>query len=118
MKKQEIVLSVILIVTGLAIWLGLGSLSNEAEAWDSIYYFQLGLPIMCTASAIAGFIVPERPWRWGLCVVLLQPLILFTQSEAGPLLFIGFLTFLPIAGLAIGSAYLGSMLRKYVTEKK
>jgi hypothetical protein len=79
MTKRQIFLSIILSVIGLAVWIAVGKMSNEAEPWDSIHYFQIGLPIMFVASAIAGFIEPEFPWKWGLFVVILQPVALFIQ---------------------------------------
>jgi hypothetical protein len=113
MKKQEILLSVILSLLGLVVWIGVSKMSNELEAWDSMYYYQLGLPLIFAAAAIAGYIIPIRPWRWGLFVVILQPIALYVQSELGPLILIGLLFFFALASLAIGFAYLGSMVRKY-----
>jgi hypothetical protein len=118
MKKQEILLSVILSLLGLVVWIGVSKMSNELEAWDSMYYYQLGLPLIFAAAAIAGYIIPIRPWRWGVSVIVLQPITLFVQSELGPLILIGLLFFFALASLAICFAYLGSMLKKHLIKIK
>lgn len=116
MTRRQIILSVILSVIGLAVWIAVSKMSNEVEAWDSIRYYQIGLPVMFGASAIAGFIEPERPWRWGMFVVVLQPIALFVQSVAGPLVIVGMFFFFVFAAGAIGCAYVGSMIRKSVCK--
>ncbi len=62
---------------GLIVWLGL-SLWNGApnstgfrlgEAWNSVTYFLVGVPVMAAAVAVAAFRSPERCWRWPLWLV-------------------------------------------------
>ncbi len=36
------------------------------EAWDTDAYFYVGVPIMALAVGTAGFLHPERAWRWAL----------------------------------------------------
>lgn len=93
MTKRQIFLSIILSVIGLTVWIAVGKMSNEVEPWDSIEYYLIGLPIMFGASAIAGFIEPKFPLRWGLFVVVLQPIALFIESKAGPLAIVGLFFF-------------------------
>ncbi len=78
---------ILLAGTGLVVWTGLsvwaGFSRSELgfrlrEAWDTPAYFYAGLPLMVTAVAIAGFIRPERAWRW--------PLWLVAGHQAGVLL--------------------------------
>lgn len=113
MTKRQIFLSIILSVIGLTVWIAVGKLSKEVEPWDSIDYYRIGLPIMFGASAIAGFIEPKFPLRWGLLVVVLQPIALFIQGNAGPYAFIGLFFFLCFFVLAWGCAYGGKIIRKY-----
>jgi hypothetical protein len=63
---------------GFGVWIALsiigGLASDEGgfklrEAWDTAAYFYLGLPLMALAVAIAGFIKPNRVWRWPLALV-------------------------------------------------
>ena len=63
---------------GFGVWIALsiigGLNSDEAtfrirEAWDTAAYFYFGLPLMAVAVAIAGFIKPNRVWRWPLALV-------------------------------------------------
>jgi hypothetical protein len=116
MTRQQIVLSIILSVIGLAVWIAISKMSHKVEAWDSINYYKIGLPIMFGASTIAGFIEPKRPWMWGLFVFLPQPIALIAQSRKGPLMIVGLLFFLVFIAVAIGCAYVGSTTRKYTSK--
>ena len=67
--------------TGLSVWAGFATTELSfrlREAWDTPAYFYVGLPLMVSAVAIAGFIRPERAWRW--------PLWLVAGHQAGVLL--------------------------------
>lgn len=58
--------------TGLSVWGGLGDGEpgfGLREAWDTPAYLYLGLPAMALAVAFAGFHIPERAWRWPVCLV-------------------------------------------------
>ena len=82
MKKQQIFLPALLSVVGLVVWILVSQVAHQKEAWDSSYYFTIGLPVIFAASAVAGYIEPKRPWRWGLFIFLLQPVALF-YTEPG-----------------------------------
>ena len=66
-----------LAMTGLAVWIGLSILAGLGaedgfrlrEAWDTQAYLYLGVPVMGLAVAAAAFLLPERVWRWPLCLV-------------------------------------------------
>ncbi len=57
--------------TGLSVWGGLGHAEGFKlrEAWDTSAYLFVGLPIMALAVGLAAFHIPDRPWRWPLCLV-------------------------------------------------
>lgn len=58
--------------TGLSVWGGFGDTEpgfRLREAWDTAAYLYVGLPAMAIAVALAGFHIPERAWRWPLCLV-------------------------------------------------
>jgi hypothetical protein len=116
MSRQEVFISIILSAIGLIVWIAIGKMSNEVEAWDSIQYYKIGLPIIFGASATAGFIEPKRPWRWGIFVFVLQPVALLIQSGEVSLVLVGIFFFFIFIAVAIGFAYIGSMLRKYTSK--
>ncbi len=58
--------------TGLAVWAGMAADEPTfalREARNTNAYFLLGLPLMATAVAAAGYQVPERCWQWPLWLV-------------------------------------------------
>lgn len=117
MNNREISLLIILGLIGLTVWVVIGKISQGAEAWDSTYYYTLGLPLMCISSAIAGYIAPRKPVFFGIAAVILQPIALLFQGEIGPLLIVGMLFFLFFAAFTVGSAFLGAALRKRKISK-
>jgi hypothetical protein len=63
---------------GLVLWIGLSVWAGFAgqetafrlrEAWDAPAYFYVGLPLMVVTVAVAGFMRPERAWRWPVSLV-------------------------------------------------
>jgi hypothetical protein len=79
--KPRIFLSIILSVIGLAFWIVVSKMSNKTEALDSFYYYTIGLPIMFGVSAIAGFLEPKYPPRWGHFSRYSSAAVLFITSE-------------------------------------
>ena len=64
-----------LAVAGFLIWIALSLVvgfgaSAEGfrlrEAWDTEAYFYVGVPVMSLVVGVAGFLNPERVWRWAL----------------------------------------------------
>jgi len=100
-------------VAGLAIWLIIAAVSGKNEAWDSDYFYIVGIPAMLIVSGTAGFIEPVQPWLWGIAVVSFQPIALFFRAELGPLALVGLFTFGIFAVLCMGSAYAGASLRQW-----
>lgn len=112
MNNRQIFLIVILGLIGFLVWIIVGKGSDSVEAWDSNYYYIIGLPAMCVASAIAGYMEPKNPVIFGLAVIIFQPIALFFQSEMSPFLIVGILFFIVFATFTIGSAFIGAALRK------
>ncbi|MCU0394333.1 MAG: hypothetical protein MUF29_00370 [Chitinophagaceae bacterium] len=108
---KDVRLFILLLLTGFSVWWIITVATGEAEAWDSLWYFIPGLPIMMLSSALAGYASPGRPWRWALAVVLPQPLFLLLQGTSGPLVFAGLLLFLVPFLLATGAAAFGGWQR-------
>jgi hypothetical protein len=68
-------------------------LSGRREAWDSAMYLSVGIPVLCFASAVCGFLEPANVWRWGLVPMLGQALWMFASQELGNLWPLGLVAF-------------------------
>ncbi|HEX5056828.1 MAG TPA: hypothetical protein VFX02_10055 [Gammaproteobacteria bacterium] len=51
---------------GLAVYLAIIMATGRNEAWDHGSYYSLGIPFMCIAAFVIGYLFPVRPWRWAL----------------------------------------------------
>jgi hypothetical protein len=103
---------------GFIIWLSITLITHRREAWDSKYYFSIGIPLLLTASFIAGFSKPGKAIWWGFAVVLLQPVTMFTMNGIGSLFTLGILVFISFALLFSFSAFVGGLLKKLFEEEK
>ena len=56
-------------------------------------YFSIGIPGLCVAAAVFGYLEPMNPWRWGLVPMLGQALWMFSGQELGNLWPLGLVTF-------------------------
>lgn len=110
LSKKKIAIFLATAIAGLAIWPGIAALTGEQEPWDSALFFLGGIPAMLLVSALAGFIEPERPWLWGIAVISLQTIALFSAGEFGPLALVGLFFFGILAVLCMGSAFVGASL--------
>ena len=98
---------------GALIWLGIGLISGRAEAWDSPLYWQLGYPLSLVLAGVLGYLSPTRTWRWGLAVLLVQPVVMIlTSGSSFGLLPLGMILFGVLALPAIAVAGFGARLRR------
>lgn len=44
------------VVTGIVVWVVVSMVSGRREAWDSQWYFLIGIPVVCVMSGALGFI--------------------------------------------------------------
>lgn len=51
---------------GLVVYLAIVATSGRNEAWDDGAYYVLGIPFMCAAVFVIGYLFPAKPWRWAL----------------------------------------------------
>jgi hypothetical protein len=73
------------IATGIAIELGIEAVSGRGEAWDSEYYWMLGVPIAALISLLIGFIAERRDWLWAAAIVPSQVVTMMaTSGDLGP----------------------------------
>ena len=81
------------VVTGIVVWVVVSTLSGRREAWDSQWYFLIGLPVVCVVSTAFGFIEPSRPWRWGIAPLIGQFFWMLLIQGPGNLLPLGVVVF-------------------------
>lgn len=51
---------------GLIVYVAIVAATGRNEAWDDGSYYFLGMPFMCVAAFVIGYLFPVRPWRWAL----------------------------------------------------
>ena len=110
MKKDAWLLTLAIFIGALT-WAVISAASGRREAWDSSWYFSVGMPVICVASAILGFVEPQKSWRWGITPLAGQFLwMLFTQGP-GNLLPLGVIVFGVLSAPSILTAKLGAFVR-------
>ncbi len=114
---QEIAIGVTAAFCGLCVWQVIAASSGMKEAWDSPEYFLVGLPVMLLTACVCGFIHARMPWRWGVAVVCLQPVALFSDGNAGPLWIAGMATFCGIAVVCVLASYGGAALKHLIDRR-
>jgi len=99
------------IVGGAILWLAAAGISGKREAWDSSIYWAVAYPLGIVLAGGLGYWVPEKPWRWGLAVMLAQAVALSAAGSDFGLLPLGLMMFSILALPAIGVAALMARLR-------
>ena len=61
-------------LAGFAICLAVSLITGKKEAWDSSYYFSIGLPFMCVLIFAISYRWPEKTWRWAFSMAMGQSL--------------------------------------------
>jgi len=67
-------------LSGISVWIGVGIIIRNTEAWDSPLYWKVGLPFLAFVTFIIGFIQPKAPYRWGLTQGLSQSIVILVQG--------------------------------------
>src|SRR5262245_2343464 len=104
------------IATGVAVELGIETISGRREAWDSEFYWMIGLPVAMLMSLLVGFISERRDWLWAAVIVPSQ--VTTMMATSGDLL--GGLGLWPLmvafssilSAPFVGASYVGSWLRR------
>ena len=90
---------------GAILWFATAGISGKAEAWDSSLYWTTAYPLAIGLAGGLGYWAPEKPWRWGLAVMLAQAVVLVVAGSDFGLLPLGLILFsvlaLPAVGLAV-----------------
>ncbi|HNR91347.1 MAG TPA: hypothetical protein PKO41_02870 [Dokdonella sp.] len=79
------------------LWIVTAAISRRVEAWDSPLYWMLAYPFSIALAGWLGAQVPEKPWRWGLGVMLAQAGVLAVSSGSFGLLPLGMIVFSVLA---------------------
>jgi hypothetical protein len=104
------------IAGGATLWLATAAISGKMEAWDSSLYWIATYPLTIGLAGYLGYRAPEKPWRWGLAVMLSQAVALTVGGSDISLLPLGLVLFSVLALPAIGLAQLLAKLR-YRSER-
>lgn len=103
---------------GASLWLGTMALTGRREAWDSSLYWSLTYPLCIALAGALAYAEPERPWRWALAVMLVQPAVMtLTSGGSFALLPLGLILFAVLALPAMLGARIGAWLRGRVDAR-
>ena len=117
LTRRERYIYLVTSLIGLGIWVGVSYHSGQPEAWDSGLFYGIGVGVMMLTAAIAGYAEPAAPWRWGISMVVLQPLALILMSNAGAVMLFGLLLFAVLAFLCMGAAVTGAGLKRLLGNR-
>lgn len=106
--KKEYWLYGLAIVTGILVWVVVSEASGRREAWDSQWYFLISIPVVCTVSAVLGFLEPSKPWRWGVAPLIGQFFWMLLTQGPGNLLPLGVVVFGILSVPSIITAQIGA----------
>jgi hypothetical protein len=102
---------------GAASWMYVAQLGGRREAWDSDLYYTVALPAAAVVAVVLGFLVPEKPWRWGFAPFGGQAAAALVQNPTGSLLPLGLILFAILGGLCTIPAYAGASIGRLVRRK-
>lgn len=72
----------ICIATGLILWKGVEIFTGVPEAWDHATFNYVSIPLMVLVVFLVAYLVPVRPWRWPLVMVLTQFVMLLFELRS------------------------------------
>jgi hypothetical protein len=99
---------------GAAVWIAITAATGRREAWDSEWYFTLGIPAVCLLSLVLGYIEPHRPWRWGILPLAGQFAWMLVTNGPGNLLPLGVIMFGILSIPSIITAWVGSVIGRRI----
>jgi len=105
-------------VVGALVWFYVASASGRREAWDSDLYWSLGMPLVGLCAGLFGFLVPQRPWRWGMAPLAGQAVAAFVRDPTGNLLPLGLIVFAVLGCLCAIPAYIGAALGRIARRNR
>lgn len=99
------------IAGGALLWFATTGISGKTEAWDSSLYWTVAYPLAIGLAGGLAYWAPEKPWRWGLAVMLAQAVALVIVGADFSLLPLGLILFSVLALPAVGLAQLLARIR-------
>ncbi len=115
--KKDYWLYLAALAGGIAVWAVVSDVSGKREAWDSEWYFLIGMPAVCLLSAILGFIEPKNSWRWGVVPLAGQLAWMVLTQGVGNLLPLGVIVFGILAIPSVATALLGAFIRNRMAKR-
>jgi hypothetical protein len=89
--------SAIAVVSGALLWVATVAITGRREAWDASTYWAVTYPIGLLVSAVLGYVAPDRPWRWGVALMLAQAVTMAVFARDFGLLPLGVILFCILA---------------------
>ena len=102
-------------LSGLVVCLAITIATGRKEAWDSGFYFLVGIPVMCALIFGISYIFPRRAWRWTLSMALGQSIAL---ALGGGSLSLWPLAIIAISVLSVPQFVTGFVASKLATRKR
>ena len=92
-------------VGGAVLWQATAMLTGRREAWDAGSYWVIAYPLAIALAGILAYAHPDRPWRFALAIMWVQPLVMVVTSGSDfSMLPLGLILFailaLPLIGVA------------------
>ena len=103
---------------GAAVWFAVTVISGRREAWDSVLYFSVGMPVVCIVSLALGYFEPVRWWRWGVLPLAGQFACLLITEGPGNLLPLGIVVFGVLSVPSIATAWIGAYVGARRADKQ
>lgn len=67
-------------VRGIIVWLGVGIIAGNFEAWSTTLYWKAGIPVLAIVTFIIGFYEKKTPYLWGIIQGLSQSATILFQG--------------------------------------
>jgi hypothetical protein len=96
---------------GTILWVATTVVSGRGEAWDSPLYWSAAYPLGIVIAGVLGYVATDRPWRWGIALMLAQAVMLAIMTFSFGLLPLGLIVFGVLAALPAGAAAAAAHLR-------
>lgn len=96
------------ILAGLLHWSAAAHFGQRREPWDSELYWTLFYPVAVLLCGILGVVFPDRPWRWALCLIFSQLVVMVASGSGFGLLPLGAVMLAILSVPAIGAALLAA----------
>ena len=101
---------------GAGLWVATAAFTGKREAWDSSLYWAAAYPAAFAAAAVLGFLVPRRPWRWALTLMVAQAVTMAVAAADVSLLPLGLILFAILSVPLCAGAFLGALLQRWRSQ--